>query len=511
MALVECVPNFSEGRRKEVIEAVVEAMRQASGAMILDIRSDPDHNRTVVTMVGSPADCSVAAFAGTKVAAERIDMTQHKGEHPRIGAMDVIPFVPISDITLDECVPVAKALAERISKQLGIPTYLYEEAATTPERRDLAHIRIGQYEGLKESIKFDPSRRPDFGPSELGNAGATVVGAREFLVAYNAYLNTSDVAKAKAIAKKIREKDGGLRHVKAMGFETKPQVQVSINLTNFREMPMHQVLEAVRKEASKEGLKVTETEVFGMLPADALYAAAEHYLQLGKGWQRDQIIERKLMGVEKKVTELRSAPIDEFLKELASGTPTPGGGSAASVLGAMGAALGAMVCRLTLGKKGYEEVQPMMHEAASHFDSMRDRLEALIDADARSYEQVMNAFRLPKGTEAEKRARTDAIQHATKAAAEVPLQTATLCCEVVDELIAISKKGNKNAITDAAVGLQCAFAGLISACVNVEVNLITIKDEKFVARTRERLLHLQSGSRERVDEAVDAIRKGMSA
>jgi len=508
MALVECVPNFSEGRRKEVIDAIVGAM-QASGAKILDVRSDPDHNRTVVTMVGSPAECSEAAFAGTKVAAQLIDMTQHKGEHPRIGAMDVIPFVPISDITLKECVPVARALAERISKQLGIPTYLYEEAATTPERKDLAHVRIGQYEGLKESIKIDPSRRPDFGPNELGSAGATVVGAREFLVAYNAYLDTSDVARAKAIAKKIREKDGGLRNVKAMGFETKPQVQVSINLTNFRETPMHAVLEAVRSEASKTGLRVTETEVFGMLPADALYAAAEHYLQLGKGWQRDQIIERRLMGLEKRVTELRSAPLDQFMKELASGSPTPGGGSAASVLGAMGAALGAMVCRLTIGKKGYEEVQPMMHEAASHFDSMRDRLEALIDADAISYEQVMNAFRLPKGTEAEKKMRAEAIQHATKAAAEVPLQTAALCCEVVDELIAISKKGNKNAITDAAVGLQCAYAGLISACVNVEVNLITIKDEKFVARTKERLTHLQLGARERVDEAVEAVRKGL--
>ncbi len=224
MALVECVPNFSEGRRKEVIEAIVNAMKQASNVSILDVRSDPDHNRTVVTMVGSPSECSDSAFAGTKVAAQLIDMTQHKGEHPRIGAMDVIPFVPISDITLKECVPIATELAERISRKLGIPTYLYEEAARTPERRDLAHIRMGQYEGLKESIKFDPSRRPDFGPNELGTAGATVVGAREFLVAYNAYLDTSDVSKAKAIAKKIREKDGGLANVKAMGFETKPQV-----------------------------------------------------------------------------------------------------------------------------------------------------------------------------------------------------------------------------------------------------------------------------------------------
>ncbi|MCU0861022.1 MAG: glutamate formimidoyltransferase, partial [Methanomassiliicoccales archaeon] len=248
MALVECVPNFSEGRDPEKVSSIVDAMRLAP-VKVLDVRSDPDHNRTVVTMVGAPDAVSQAAFLGIARAAELIDMDQHRGEHPRIGATDVVPFVPLSGIDLEGCVSLAKALGEKVGRELGIPVYLYEAAATTPERKDLAILRKGQYEGLKDVIAKDPSRRPDFGPPRLGKAGATVIGAREYLIACNVYLATEDVEKAKAVARKVRERDGGLPFVKAMGFQTHPYVQVSMNLTNFRVTPIHKVLEAIEREA----------------------------------------------------------------------------------------------------------------------------------------------------------------------------------------------------------------------------------------------------------------------
>ncbi|MHA1584333.1 MAG: glutamate formimidoyltransferase [Promethearchaeota archaeon] len=294
MALVELVPNFSEGRREDVIEQILTALREAAPIKILDSRADPDHNRLVVTIVGDPQNCFDAAFAGIKKASELIDMDEHHGEHPRIGATDVVPFVPISGITLEECAELAKKLAKKVSDELSIPTYLYEAAASRPDRVNLANIRKGQYEGLKEAIKTDPNRKPDFGPSEMPKAGATVIGAREFLIAYNIYLNTDDVEIAKTIGRNIRHKNGGFRYVKSMGFETKPFVQVSMNLTNYKETPMHTVVEAVRSEASRYGVAIRETEVYGMIPMDALLAAAEFYLQLNGKWDRNQVIEKKL-------------------------------------------------------------------------------------------------------------------------------------------------------------------------------------------------------------------------
>ncbi|MDD1747869.1 MAG: glutamate formimidoyltransferase [Methanomassiliicoccales archaeon] len=503
---MECVPNFSEGRRPEVVEAIIESMRSASNVRILDARSDPDHNRTVVTMVGAPADVVEAAFSGIKKAAELIDMDAHKGEHPRIGATDVVPFVPVSGISLEECVPLARGLAERVSRELGIPTYLYEAAATSPDRIDLADLRRGQYEGLREAIRSDPARKPDFGPTELPRAGATVVGAREFLIAYNAYLNTYDVEKAKEIARKIREKGGGFPFVKAMGFHTKPFVQVSMNLTNFRRTPVHEVLDAIRSEARLMGLEVTETEVYGMVPADALFAAAEHELQLGKGWTREQVIERRLEELGAGLTPLRSLSVEQFLDKVASAEPTPGGGSTSCLSSALGASLGAMVCRLTIGKKGYEEAQPLMLEKLERFEGLRKVLVRLIDEDAASYQKVMGAFRLPKGSEEEKLVRSRAIQDATKAAAEVPMRTAALSKEVIEHLLAVAPKCNKNAASDAAVGLESTLTGLLGACLNVEINLASIKDEEFKAQARSKLDSLLAGTKERVEAAVAGIR-----
>lgn len=294
MVLVELVPNFSEGRRQEVIDQILDALKAASNAKILDSRADPDHNRLVVTMVGDPQDCFNSAFAGIKKASELIDMDEHKGEHPRVGATDVVPFVPVSGITLEECSEYAKKLAKKVSDELGIPTYLYEASATRPDRVNLANIRKGQYEGLKEAIESDPDRTPDFGPKMLPKAGATVIGAREFLIAYNIYLNTDDIEVAKKIGKNIRFQNGGFRYVKAMGFDTKPYVQVSMNLTNYKETPMHMVVETVRREAARYGYSIRETEVYGMIPMDALLRAAEFYLQLNDKWKPSQVIEKKL-------------------------------------------------------------------------------------------------------------------------------------------------------------------------------------------------------------------------
>ena len=291
--LVECVPNFSEGRRQDVIEAIVAAMSRVPGARVLDVQSDVDHNRSVVTIIGPPQAISEAAFQGIAQAAELIDMDHHRGEHPRMGATDVVPFVPLRRATMADCVQLARQLGERVGDELGIPVYLYEAAASRPERRNLADVRRGEYEELKKDIATDPERRPDFGPSALGSAGATAVGARPSLVAFNVYLNTDQLAPAKAIARAVRHSSGGLRFVKALGLLVEGQAQISMNLTDFRQTPMARVLELVRAEAARYGLGVTHSEIVGLVPAEALMEAAQFYLQLN-GFSPDQVLENRL-------------------------------------------------------------------------------------------------------------------------------------------------------------------------------------------------------------------------
>jgi glutamate formiminotransferase len=291
--LVECVPNFSEGRRLDVIDSIVKAMAQVPSVQILDVQSDADHNRSVVTAVGSPQAVAEMAFQGIAAAARLIDLNHHRGEHPRMGATDVVPFVPVRGVTMQECVDLARQLGERVGRELAIPVYLYEEAATRPERRDLSYVRRGEYEGLKEEISTDPGRMPDFGPAELGPAGATAIGARPPLIAFNVYLNTDDVAPAKAIAGAVRHSSGGLRCVKALGLLVEGQAQVSMNLTDYRLTPIHRVVEMIRSEASRYGLAITRCEVVGLLPARALFDAAEFFLQL-QGFTQEQILENRL-------------------------------------------------------------------------------------------------------------------------------------------------------------------------------------------------------------------------
>jgi len=291
--IVECVPNFSEGRRQEVIDRIVQAIAGVEEVRVLDVESDADHNRSVVTFAGSPEGVEEAAFRAIETAAQLIDMDEHRGEHPRIGATDVVPFVPIRGVTMADCVAIARRLGERVGRELGIPVYLYAEAATRPERRDLAYIRRGEYEGLKESIAADPDRAPDFGPAKLGKAGATVIGARPPLIAYNVYLNTDDVEIAKKIAKAVRHSSGGLRYVKALGLLVRGRAQVSMNLTDYRKTPISRVMELIRREAARYGVSVVSSEIVGLVPEEAILDAALYYLQLD-GFSYDRILERRL-------------------------------------------------------------------------------------------------------------------------------------------------------------------------------------------------------------------------
>lgn len=291
--IVECVPNFSEGRRRDVVDRIVTALGETPGVQVLDVQSDADHNRSVVTLVGPPQATADAAFQAIATAAQLIDLNHHRGEHPRMGATDVVPFVPVRGVTMDECVTLARQLGERVGRELGIPVYLYEEAATRPDRRNLADVRRGEYEGLRQAISTDPDRRPDFGPAALGPAGATAIGARPPLLAFNVYLNTDDVAPARAIAAAVRHSSGGLRYVKALGLRVEGRAQISMNLTDYRRTPIHRVVELIRSEAARYGLSITHTEVVGLLPAQALLDAAQFYLQL-HGLSAGQILENRL-------------------------------------------------------------------------------------------------------------------------------------------------------------------------------------------------------------------------
>ncbi len=388
--LVECIPNFSEARRPEVVEAILAAITKVANITLLNHSSDNDHNRTVVTYAGPPAAVEEAAFLAIQKAAELINLDQHSGSHPRLGATDVVPFVPISDINMQDCVLMARRLGERVGQELNIPVYLYEEAATSPERINLENIRHGQYEGLKAEIETRPERRPDFGPARLGPAGATVIGARHPLIAFNVYLASGDVNIAKAIAKKIRTSSGGLPSVKALGMLVEGRAQVSMNLTNFRQTSVGRVVEVIRREAEGLGTKIHHSELIGLIPQDALIELAVWYLQL-EGFQPNQILEYQLSRV---APQQASSTTNTFLDALAAATPTPGGGSAAAQAGAMGAALVAMVARLTIGKKKYAGVEAQMTEILNQAERLRRELTNAVEEDFNAYNAVMESFKL---------------------------------------------------------------------------------------------------------------------
>ena len=488
-AIVECVPNFSEGRDKANVDAILEAMKM-DGVYLLDREMDADHNRCVITLVGDPAKVEEAAIRGVGKAAELIDLTKHTGAHPRLGAADVIPFIPIEGVTLEDCVAMARRVGEQIWQRFGIPVYLYEAAARVPERQNLENVRRGQFEGIREEVKTNPARKPDFGNAELHpTAGATIVGARKFLVAYNVYLNTSDVEIAKKIGKAVRFSNGGLRYVKGMGVPVRGLAQVSMNLTDTDQTPIARVFEYVKREAARYGVMPLSSEIVGLIPKKALEDAAEWFLQV-ENFDSSLILENRLAAVmsgKMAVGGLR-AGVEPFVEQLAAPTAAPGGGSASAATGAMAAALGCMVAGMSRGKKAYLQYEAQLSDAIARLTQIREDLKAAIDADAASFNDVMAAFKKAKD-HPEAQAEVDA---AMRRATEIPLRVAEQAHETGKILEALRPITNPRMASDIAVGIGLAKAAMDGALANVEINLADMSDATFVAQMRERVAAMRA-------------------
>jgi len=459
------------------------------GVYLLDREMDADHNRSVITLLGDRDTIAEAVVRGVGKAAELIDLNHHQGAHPRMGATDVVPFIPIDGVTVEDCVAISRRVGEEIWKRFQIPVYLYESAATTPERQNLENIRRGQFEGLRDEISRDPARKPDFGEPRLHpTAGATVVGARKALIAYNIFLNTKDVDVAKKIAKAVRYSSGGLRYVKAAGFEVRGLAQVSMNLTDFEQTPVAQVFEFVKREAARNGVVPLSSEIVGLVPKKALEQAAEWFLQV-ENFDSSMILENRLaavMGGKMAVGGLR-AGAEPFIEQLATPSATPGGGSAAAAAGAMAAALGNMVAGMSRGKKAYLQYEQQLGQAISRLSQLREELKAAIDADAESYRQVMAAYK-------QARSATDGdalIDSALKVATEVLLETAQKAREVAGVIESLRPITNPIMASDLTVGVALAEAAITGALANVEVNLGSIKDAGFVAEVRSKIGQFQ--------------------
>lgn len=532
--IIECVPNFSEGRNMEVINQITQVIEAIEGAKLLDVDPGKATNRTVVTFVGSPEVVIEAAFQAIKKASEIIDMRTHTGEHPRMGATDVCPFIPISGVTMEECAAYAAQLGKRVGEELNIPVFLYEYSATRPQYKNLATIRAGEYEGMAAKLQT-AEFTPDFGPKALHEtAGVTAIGARDFLVAYNANLNTTSVRRANSVAFDVREngrilrkgnpvtgeiildengepaRQAGLcKSVKAIGWfiEEYGVAQVSMNLTNINDTPLHKAFEACCQSATARGMRVTGSEIVGMVPLKVLTDAGKYFLEqqeLSSGVSEAELIKIavKTMGLDelapfdpaKKIIEyqLRDAKkttlvdmtLSAFADLTASEAPAPGGGSIAAYLGSLGAALSTMVANLSAHKRGWDERWAEFSAYAEQGQVLKKQLLRLVDEDTAAFNQVMAAFGLPKTTDEEKKARTAAIQAATKIAVNVPLETMRLAAKVLPLAEAMVKIGNPNSITDAGVGAMCARTAVYGAYFNVAINLGSLKDADFVTAVK---------------------------
>ncbi|MCK6457225.1 MAG: glutamate formimidoyltransferase [Phycisphaerae bacterium] len=486
--IVECVPNFSEGRRPEVIDAICSKITAVPGVRLLSREMDADHNRAVITFIGSPDACVRAAIDACEEASRRIDLNTHKGEHPRMGATDVIPFVPVAGVTMDDCVALARRVGEQIGTRLNIPVYLYSYAATRPERQNLPDIRKGEFEGLRDLIGSDPARTPDFGPNAIHpTAGATAVGARDFLVAYNIYLDTDQVDVAKKIAAGIRFSSGGFRFVQAAGFEIAERqcVQVSMNLTNPAKTPLHRVLETVRREAGRFGANITSSEIVGLVPLAVVADAFEYYVQVER-WKPDQILETHLLDAETTAG---------FLESCAARTPTPGGGSVSAYAGALGAAMVAMVARLNDKKS---EPGPL-HEQIDAAEALMGRLNALVKEDAAAFDAVMAAWKLPDDDPQKPAAKQAAQLRAT----QTPLETMQRALDVMRLAKDAVQKSKASCLSDGGVAAFMAHAALEGARLNVMINLPEIGDESQREELRRQAASLR-------DEAA-ALRREIDA
>ena len=457
--LVECVPNFSEGRDKVKVDAIVDAMK-IPGVYLREM--DADHNRCVITLVGEREPIQEAAIRGVGKASELIDLTKHQGAHPRMGAADVVPFIPIEGVTIEDCVAMARHVGAEIWKRYQIPVYLYEAAAATPERQNLENIRRGQFEGIRDDIPINPARKPDFGdPRVHPSAGATVVGARKALIAYNVFLNTTDVDIAKKVAKAVRYSSGGLRFVKGAGFLVRGVAQVSMNLTDFEQTPIHRVFEYVKREAARYGVFPVSSEIVGLIPKKALEQAAEWFLQV-ENFDSSLILENRLAAVISGKMALGGlrAGVEPFIEQLAAPTATPGGGS----------------------KKAYLQYEAPLSEAIARLSQLREELKAAIDADAESYNLVMKAYKAAK----ESSDGDGAINAALKQATSVPLGVAERAVEVAQIAERLKPITNPNMKSDLTTAIALATAALTGALANVEINLESLKDEAFVRQTRSR-------------------------
>jgi len=491
--LVECVPNFSEGRNEETLRTLVAAVTAVPDVVLLDQERDWDHHRAVLTFIGTPEAVAEAAVVAARVAAARIDLRQHQGGHPRVGATDVIPFVPIRGVTMKDCVGLARRVGERIGTELGIPIFLYERAATRSERVQLENIRRGGLEGLGARMR-EPAWRPDFGPPALHpSAGATIVGARPPLIAYNINLQTTDLDAAKAIAKKIRHSSGGLPFVKAIGVElaSRRLVQVSMNLTNHEETPIHVVFEAVREEAARRNIRLAGSEVIGLVPQGALTRAAEFFLKL-EGFDHSQVLETRLEAALARAARVsHDSSIEQgdvvsslrpFFEAVSAGSPTPGGGSVAALAGALACSLGLMACRIGPPAQSRrpdsstdEPKAESLHVIERRLVELQQRLQALIRADAEAYETVLQAYRMPKTDPA----RGEAISNGLQMATRVPLETAELSCEAATLLHSLLLGTKPSVESDIRVGVLMASAAIEGGLINVQENIKSQLNQQF--------------------------------
>jgi glutamate formiminotransferase / formiminotetrahydrofolate cyclodeaminase len=555
--LIECVPNFSEGRNLEVIRQITDAIESVDGVSLLDVDPGASTNRTVVTFVGSPDAAVEAAFRGIKKAAELIDMRKHKGAHPRMGATDVCPFIPVSNISWEEAIACANKLGKRVGEELSIPVYLYERAAKNALRSNLSVVRAGEYEGFFEKIK-GPAWKPDFGPSIFNeNSGATVIGARDFLIAYNANLNTKAVRRANSVAFDVRENGrvktedgtpfgkpvldasgepvripGMLKHVKAIGWYVEEYgiAQISMNLTNIEETPLHVAFDACVESANKRGLRVTGSEIVGMVPKKCLIEAGRYFLRKQK-WSEgaseeglidiavrsmglselkpfdpnEKVIEFKIESNSKR--SLLKMNLREFCNETLSDSPAPGGGSVAALMGALGASLGGMVANLSAGKRAWDDNIEYFSDRAVKAQQLKDELLSLVDEDTAAFNKVMDAFALPKESAEEKAARSAAIEQATKHAAEIPLKAMETAFKSYQLLSEMADKGNPASISDVGVGALATRACIEGAAMNVRINLAALKDEKFKSAFVEKLRKINADSEARFKEINHVVEK----
>ena len=484
MSLVECVPNFSEGRDVAKVEKIIAAMK-IDGVYLLDKEMDSDHNRCVITLVGDRDAIAEAAIRGVGKAAELIDLTKHQGAHPRIGASDVVPFIPIEGVSLEDCVAIARHVGAEIWKRYKVPVYLYEAAATRPERQNLENIRRGQFEGLRTEVATNVERRPDFGEAALhSTAGATVVGARKPLIAYNVYLNTNDVEIAKKIGKAVRFSSGGLRYVKGMGVLVRGMAQVSMNLTDYEQTPIARVFEFVKREAARYGVMPVSSEIVGLIPKKALEEAAEWFLQV-ENFDSSLILENRLAAVtggKMAVGGIR-AGIEPFIEQLAGATATHGGGSASAAAGAMAAALASMVAGMSRAKKAYQQYERELSDALSRLSYLREELKTSIDLDAASYAEVMKAFKDAKS--AAPAFGEGLISDALKNATRVPLSIAQKAADVRTIIETLKPITSKNMWSDLAVASSLARTAIEGGLANVEINLQELKDDTFKAEMKQ--------------------------